>query len=95
MRELHYPSVPFDQDMNPAYRPAYDIHWYNPAIPPLLATDERKPADVEKTIVDVLSDLRGKAVSGGAAKQIRDAATERVRQVESENSFHRAIKGQS
>lgn len=95
MRELHYPGVPFDQDMNPTYLPADDIPWYNSKVPPLTAVDERKPADIEKTITDVLQDLRGKDVSGGAAKQIRDAATERVRQVESDQSFHRAIRGQS
>lgn len=72
------------------------LPWFNP-VPSwsVVAAEERKPADIEKTINDVLGDLRGKDVSGGAAKQIRDAATERVRQVESDQSFHRAIRGQS
>lgn len=67
--------------------------WYYPNTPPLLAAEERSPSDIEKTITDILGDLRGKAVSGGAAKQIRDAADGRVKQTESDQSFHRAIKG--
>lgn len=93
MRELHYPfSVSADGVL--LWHDSA-VPWYNPATPPLLATEERSPSDVEKTITDVLGDLRGKAVSGGAAKQIRDAAADRVKQVESDQSFHRAIKGGS
>lgn len=81
MRGLHYPGFTA-------------LPWNKSASPPLLAAEQRTPSDVEKTITDIISDLRGKAVSGGAAKQIRDAASDRVKQVESDQSFHRAIKGE-
>lgn len=67
--------------------------WYNPATPPLLAAEERLPSDIEKTVETILGDLRGRSISGSTAKQIRDAADGRVRQTESDESFHRAIKG--
>lgn len=61
----------------------------------ILAATERSPSDVEKTVEHILGDLRGRAIGRGVAEQIRDAATGRVKQVESDESFHRAIKGGS
>lgn len=54
---------------------------------------DRTPSDIEKTVTDVLSDLRGRGISGSTARQIRDAADGRVRQTETDESFHRAVKG--
>jgi hypothetical protein len=51
----------------------------------------RSPSDVEKAITDIIGDLRGKSIDGTSAKQIRDAADTRVKQVESDRTFHRAI----
>lgn len=71
------------------------LHWYKPSTPPLLATEERSPGDIERTVEHVLGDLKGRAIGKVTAERIRDAAADRVKQVESDQSFHRAIKGGS
>lgn len=69
--------------------------WYDPSTPPLLAAEARTPSDVERTVEHILGDLKGTLVGKVTAERIRDAASGRVKQVESDQSFHRAIKGGS
>lgn len=82
-----------DQGTNPTFVGRVVTPWYLPNTPPLLANEERSPSDVEKAVEHILGDLKGNRIGKVTAERIRDAASGRVKQVESDQSFHRAIKG--
>lgn len=90
MRDLHYPGFQVGDD---GVLPWHDatIPWYLPRTPPLMAAEERSPTDVEKTVEHIIGDLKGRAIGKGTAERIRDAASGRIKQVESDSSIHRAI----
>lgn len=58
---------------------------------PVDAAPMRSAGDVEKTVTDVLTDLRAKRIDGQVAEQIRDAADQRVKQSDADKRFHRAL----
>ena len=54
---------------------------------------DRTPADVEKTVVDVLDDLTHNRVSGGAAEQVKGAAEQSLARQQKNKTLNDAIKG--